>query len=107
MDKKIIIDREQSNDGQSVFLYYDDVIGGYLAFGLSAFYVDHVVSPRLAYSDEMQMPVAILTRQEVLELRQAMKIQEHVHHSYYKLQARGFMGREGYDEWYRMENRSK
>ena len=29
-------------------------------------------------SNKMQMPVAILTRQEVLEVRQAMTIQEHV-----------------------------
>ena len=29
-------------------------------------------------SNKMQMPVAILTRQEVFELRQAMTIQEHV-----------------------------
>ena len=91
--------REAENDGQTVYLYYNTDKQCYEAFGLSAYYADHVASPELSYSDELQMPVAVLNKQGVLDLRQSMEIQEHEAFRYYRLQARGYMGSEGYDKW--------
>lgn len=99
MDKELIKQREAANDGQTVYLYYNKDKQYYEAFGLSAYYADHVASPELSYSEELQMPVAILNRKDVLDLRQSMEIVEHEAFSYYRLLARGFMGTEGYDKW--------
>ena len=99
MEKAVIIEREATNDGQTVYLYYNTDKQCYEAFGLSAYYADHVASPVLSYSEELQMPVAVLNRGDVLDLRQSMEIQEHEAFSYYRLKARGFMGTEGYDKW--------
>lgn len=57
--EKIIL-QEAENDGQTVNIYYDEMIGKYVAYGLSAFYLTMVVNPILSYSDKLGMPVAIL-----------------------------------------------
>ena len=38
MDKEKIAQQEAANDGQTINLYYDEMVGVYLAFGLSAYY---------------------------------------------------------------------
>lgn len=99
MDFEEIRQREAENDGQTVYLYYNKEKQCYEAFGLSAYYADHVASPELLYSEELQMPVAVLNRKDVLDLRQSMEIVEHEAFRYYRLQAKAFMGTEGYDKW--------
>ena len=96
---ELVIRREAENDGQTVYLYYNTEKQCYEAFGLSAYYADHVASPELLYSDELKMPVAILNKMDVLDLRQSMEIVEHEAFSYYRLLARGFIGTEGYEKW--------
>ena len=99
MDFEGIRQRETENDGRTVYLYYNKEKQCYEAFGLSAYYADHVASPELSYSEELQMPVAVLNKQEVLDLRQSMEIVEHEAFRYYRLRARGFIGTEGYAKW--------
>lgn len=99
MEKQKIINREAKNDGKTVYLYYNRRIGAYVAFGLSAYYADRVASPMLSYSDDLQMPVAILNRQNVLDLIQSMKVNEHESFKYYQLTAKEFMGTDGYEDW--------
>ncbi len=99
IDFENIIRQEYFNDGMSVFLYYDTILGTYMAFGLSSFYVDHVISPFFCFSDEFQMPVAILSKEDVKELRQSMEIIEHEPHSFYRLQTKNYIGKEGYEKW--------
>lgn len=101
MDFEEIRQREAANDGQTVYLYYNTDKQCYEAFGLSAYYADHVASPELSYSEEFQMPVAVLNRKDVLDLRQSMEIVEHEAFKYYRLLARGFMGTEGYEAFSR------
>lgn len=99
MDKNEIILRESGNDGKSVFLYYDALAGVYLAFGLSAYYTTMVTDPYMSYSDEMQMPVAMLRREHVLYLRQSLAKLEHIPHEFYKFQTRMPIGDAGYAKW--------
>ena len=99
MDKNTITLQEVANDGQSIFLYYDSMAGAYLAFGLSAYYVTMVTEPYLSYSEEMQMPVALLMRGHVLMLRQSTKKEDHIRHSYYHFRMRSKVGQAGYDRW--------
>ena len=99
MDKNKITLQEVANDGQSIFLYYDDMAGLYLAYGLSAYYTTMVTEPYMSYSDEMQMPVAMLRREHILYLRQSLKKIDHQQHSYYKFQTRTVIGEKGYSKW--------
>ena len=97
--KSIIRQNEAENDGQTVHLYFDDMLGMYLAFGWSAYYVDMVTDPILSYSETIEMPVALLARNHVLCLRQSINIVEHVTHSYYRFRLLINIGDSGYKRW--------
>ena len=99
MDKTKILQLEAANDGQTVYLFYDEMAGLYLAFGLSAYYVTMVTNPFMSYSDVMDMPVALLKRSHILLLRQALTKVEHVQNSYYVFRIRQKIGDAGYKAW--------
>ena len=99
MDKDKITLQEETNDGQSVFLYYDAMAGVYLAYGLSAYYTTMVTDPYMSYSEEMQMPVALLRRNHINDLRQSLKKVEHTMKSFYRFQLRVPVGEAGYEKW--------
>lgn len=99
MDKELIKQLEAANDGQSVHLFYDDLAGLYLAFGLSAYYATMVVNAHVSYSDALEMPVVLLRKGHVNSLRQAMAKVEHTLQSYYHFRLHTKVGSEGYDKW--------
>ena len=99
MEKEKILQHEAANDGQTVYLFYDDMAGLYLAFGLSAYYVTMVTNPFVSYSKAMDMPVALLKRFHIKVLRQSMTKVEHVHKSFYIFRMRQKIGDAGYDKW--------
>ena len=99
MDKNKIALSEAGNDGQSVFLYYDAMAGVYPAYGLSAYYTTMVTDPYMSYSEEMQMPVALLRRNHINDLRQSLKKVEHTMKSFYRFQLRVPVGEAGYEKW--------
>ena len=99
MDKNTIALQENGNDGQSVFLYYDAMAGVYLAYGLSAYYTTMVTDPYMSYSEEMEMPVALLRRNHINDLRQSLKKVEHTMKSFYRFQLRVPVGEAGYEKW--------
>ena len=99
MDKNTITLQEIGNDGQSVFLYYDAMAGVYLAFGLSAYYTTLVTDSYMSYSEDMQMPVALLRRNHINALRQSLKKVEHTEKLYYHFNLRQTVGEEGYAKW--------
>ena len=79
---------EVGNDGRTIYLYYDDLAGLYLAFGLSAYYTTMVTEPYMSYSEELQMPVALLRRTHVLALRQGLQKKEHEVKKFYRFEMR-------------------
>jgi hypothetical protein len=99
MDINGVLLKETGNDGKSVFLYYDDLAGLYLAFGLSAYYTTMVTEPYMSYSDELQMPVALLRREHILYLRQSLKKMEHQVRHYYHFEMKLPVGEAGYIKW--------
>ena len=99
MDKNTITLQEKGNDGQSVFLYYDAMAGVYLAYGLSAYYTTMVTDPYMSYSEEMQMPVALLRKNHVNDLRQTLRSVEHTKKCFYRFQLRVPVGEAGYEKW--------
>ena len=99
MDKELIMQQEAANDGQTIHLYYDDMVGMYVAFGLSAYYADMVTDPIISYSSVMGMPVAILGKGKVLYLRQSLTKVEHTQKQYYQFRMRTKVGDAGYERW--------
>ncbi len=99
MDKNTIELQEKANDGQSVFLYYDAMAGVYLAYGLSAYYTTLLTEPYMSFSEEMQMPVALLRREHILYLRQGLKKVDHQKKTFYRFQMRMPLGEAGYEKW--------
>lgn len=99
MDKDKITLQEETNDGQSVFLYYDAMAGVYLAYGLSAYYTTMVTDPYMSYSELMHMPVALLRRNHIKDLRQSLVKLEHTQKQYYHFQTRQKIGKDGYERW--------
>lgn len=90
---------ETGNDGRTIYLYYDELAGLYLAFGLSAYYTTMVTDPYMSYSEVMKMPVALLRRNHVNDLRQTLKKVEHEVKKYYQFQLRMPVGDAGYEKW--------
>ena len=99
MDKERIIEQESANDGQSVFLCYDEDEGCYKAYGWSAYYADMVANGRLYYSEEMGMPVMELEKNDVQDLRYNMTKVEHRPHEFYRFRTKVRIGDAGYERW--------
>ena len=95
----MIAQREAANDGQSVFLYYDDMAGVYLAYGQSAYYTTMVTEPYMSFSEVMNMPVALLRREHILYLRQSMRKVEHRAQDFYRFKTKYEVGKAGYEKW--------
>lgn len=99
MDKEKILQQEEANDGQTVFLFYDEMIGLFVAYGMSAYYTTLVTDPYLSFSDVLQLPVALLSRNHILYLRQSLVKLEHTPHVFYKFRTRMPIGDAGYKKW--------
>ena len=80
MDIELVKQLETANDGQTIHLFFDEMVGVYLAFGLSAYYTGHINS-----------------------LRQAMTKSEHTPLSYYRFCLRQKVGTAGYERWMKQE----
>jgi len=99
LDIEKIRQQEAANDGQTVCLYFNTDKQCYEAFGLSAYYADMAASPELSFSDELQMPMATFSRQDVLDVRQSMTILDHRPYDFYVFRTRSLIGTTGYDQW--------
>lgn len=98
-EKDFVLEKESVNDGQSVFLFYDERYGMYTAFGWSAFYTTMVVDPLISYSDELQMPVALIKRKLIQTLRQSLTKVAHEEKKYYVFRLKRKIGDAGYQKW--------
>lgn len=99
IDKEIILKKESENDGQSIYLFYDEFYSLYVAFGLSAFYSTMVVDPYLTYSDELDIPVAMFSKAQIRIMRQSLIKVEHTQGRTYQFRTRIPLGRAGYEKW--------
>ena len=99
MDKEIALKKESENDGQSVFLFFDDFYDLYVAFGLSAYYSTMVVEPNLTYSESLNLPIAFFDKSQIRFLRQSLKKVEHTSQCFYEFRTRIPIGKSGYDKW--------
>lgn len=99
MDKEKIFEQEASNDGQSVFLFYDEDEGCYKAYGWSAYYADMIANGVLYYSETLQMPIMVLGKKAIQDLRYNMTVVEHRPHEFYRFKTKVRIGDAGYERW--------
>lgn len=98
-DKKTIVQNELDNDGKTIHLYFDPAIGLYVAYGFSAFFAAHIVDVITAFSEELEMPVALMRKPDVTELRRSTLRLVHNYHEYYRLEMKQEMGLADYVRW--------
>lgn len=99
MDNKLITANELQNDGKTIHLYFSPEVGLYVAYGFSAFFVTHFLDVITAFSEELQMPVALLRKPEVSELRLYTIKLEHDYHHYYRLELKQSFPLSDYIRW--------
>lgn len=99
IDKDLIISNEVQNDGNTIHLYFNSEIGLYVAYGFSAFFAAHIVDVITAFSEDFQMPVALLRKPDVSELRLSSTKRQHDYHEYYRLELRHTLPLDNYTRW--------
>lgn len=99
MDKELITKNEVENDGKTIHLYFNTEIGLYVAYGFSAFFAAHIVDVIAAFSEDLQMPVALMRKPDVTELRLSTIKHIHDYHEYYKLSLKKALALDDYVRW--------
>ena len=99
MNKELITQNELENDGKTIHLYFNTEIGLYVAYGFSAFFASHIVPVIAAFSEDFEMPVALMRKTDVWELRASTIKVEHNYHNYYRLELKREMDLEDYVRW--------
>lgn len=98
MNEKIIAN-EVNNDGKTIHLYFNPEVGLYVAYGFSAFFSSHIVEVITAFSEDLQMPVALMRKSDVSELRFNTIKRQHDYHSYYRLEMKKELPLDDYARW--------
>ena len=99
MDKDLITQNEVQNDGKTIHLYFNTEVGLYVAYGFSAFFASHIVNVITAFSEDLMMPVALMRKPDVTELRLSTIKHEHDYHVYYRLELKKGLALEDYARW--------
>ena len=101
MNKDKIKMNEVVNDGRSIYMYFDEKAGRYVAYGASAYYLTKLLDADVLltdYSIEIQLPTVSITG-KYLEI---LKKQFHVvslHNGYVHLRQEKAFYEEDYSEW--------
>lgn len=97
MDESII-KNEILNDGKTIHLYFNGMIGLYVSYGISAYLLCNVMKSKASYSDDMQMPVAVINVEHYEELIKKYNLAKNVKN--YRCLAVGMeVDMEEYTEW--------
>ena len=99
IDKELIVSNEEQNDGNTIHLYFNSEIGLYVAYGFSAFFAAHIVDVITAFSEDFEMPVALLRKPDVSELRLLTVKKQHDYHEYYCLTLKHSIPLDNYTRW--------
>lgn len=97
--KDLIIQNEVQNDGKTIHLYFNTEIGLYVAYGFSAFFAAHIVDVVAAFSEDLEMPVALMRKSDVDELRLSTVKHRHDYHEYYHLELKHNLPLDDYTRW--------
>ena len=99
IDNELITKNEIQNDGKTIHLYFRPDVGLYVAYGFSAFFASHIVDVITAFSEGVHMPVALMRKPDVSELRLSTVKHQHDYHEYYKLELKHAIPLDDYTRW--------
>lgn len=73
-----IVKNELFNDGKTIHLYFNGMIGLYVAYGISAFLLCKFAHAKPSYSEDMQMPVAVINAEHYEELKKQLGLSKNI-----------------------------
>ena len=94
----IITRNEILNNGKTIHLYFNGMIGLYVAYGVSAFLLYKYANGKPSYSEDMQMPVAVINAEHFEELAIRLGMSKNVS-GYRCLNTDLSVDMEKYEEW--------
>lgn len=74
---EVITRNEVMNDGKSIYLYFNGLIGLYAAYGFSAYLLSKNTEVKVSYSEGLQMPVVVINPTHLDEVKKALKVKIH------------------------------
>ena len=89
---------EVNNDGKSIYLYFNGLIGLYAAYGFSAYLLSKNTEVKVSYSDNMQMPVVVINSTHLDEIKKKLVVKEH-RHGFYCLAVDEPLNEDDYSDW--------
>ena len=89
---------EVLNDGRTIHLYFNGMIGLYVAYGISAFLLTKYAKAKSSYSEDMQMPVAVINAEHYEELKRLLGLSKDIK-NYRCLEVAETYNENEYDEW--------
>ena len=89
---------EVLNDGKTIHLYFNSMIGLYVAYGISAFLLWKHAHAKPSYSEDMQMPVAVINAEHYEALKTQLGLSK-TFKNYRCLKVDTPYNEEEYDEW--------
>lgn len=93
-----ITKNEIFNDGKTIHLYFNGMIGLYVAYGVSAFLLCKYAKAKPSYSDDMQMPVAVINAEHYEALEDQLGLSK-TFKNYRCLKVETAYDENEYDEW--------
>ena len=93
-----ITKNEILNDGKTIHLYFNGMIGLYVAYGISAYLLCKYAKAKPSYSDDMQMPVAVINAEHYETLEEQLGL-EKTFKNYRSLKVETAYDENEYDEW--------
>ncbi len=93
-----ITKNEILNDGKTINLYFNGMIGLYVAYGISAYLLCKNAKANPSYSEDMQMPVAVINAEHFEMLSKQLGLSKNVR-NYRCLRVDTEADMEEYSEW--------
>ncbi len=95
---EVVTINEVNNDGKSIHLYFNGLVGLYTAYGYSAYNLSKETTVNASYSDIMQMPVVVINAAHLDELLKCLKVVKHTS-GYYCFASERVFDESQYSEW--------
>ncbi len=93
-----IIKNEIFNDGKTIHMYFNGMIGLYVAYGISAYLLCKYAHAKASYSVEMQMPAAVINAEHYEALEEQLALSK-TFKNYRCLVVEKAYDEEEYSEW--------
>ena len=93
-----ITKNEILNDGKTIHLYFNGMIGLYVAYGISAYLLCKYAKAKTSYSEDMQMPVAVINAEHYEALEKQLGLSK-TFKNYRCLQVEKAYDEDEYSEW--------